>query len=97
MVYVFGVEVPLVELMMAIVVLIFAMLIITLLEVKKLRKLIRIERTDILDLESMKKDPVDDFVTKAFAKGLKRKDIIETLKKAGWKKEQIDKTMAKYP
>jgi len=97
MVYVFGIEVPLVELMMVIVVLIFAMLIITFLEVRRLRKLIKIESTDIIDLEEMKGDPVDKFIAGAFEKGLKRKEIISTLQKAGWTKAQISKAMAKYP
>ena len=97
MVYVFGVEIPLIEVMLAVIVLIFIMLIITFLEVRKLRKLIKIESTDIVDLEAMKGDPVDKFIASAIEKGYKKKDVIATFKKAGWSDGQIKKAMAKFP
>ncbi|MBD3163647.1 hypothetical protein GF323_00435 [Candidatus Woesearchaeota archaeon] len=104
--YVFGIDMPIMELMFIFLMLFFVALLIILLEIRKLRKLILTEQSDIYrfeeDIENMKPKDIKkhaisltDFIRAALGKGTTKKEIYYILKKKGWPKKMIDEEFKK--
>jgi predicted Holliday junction resolvase-like endonuclease len=104
--YVFGVDLPIMEMLFVFVLLLFVALIIVFFEVRKLRKLILTEQSDIYRFEEdisklgkkdMKKHSksLDEYIKKAKDRGFNQKEIEDILIKKGWPKELVDDSFNK--
>ncbi len=100
--YVFGIDMPIMELMFIFMVVLMAGLIFLLTEIRKLKSLILIERSDIYrfeeDLKTLKpkekekhEAALEDFVNKSLERGISKSDIEMVLISKGWPKEMVDK------
>ncbi len=99
---VFGIDgVPVFEMLFVVLVLLLMGLIVILLEIRKLRKLIKEEKTDVkrfeADLSEFEvaegKKPTGklvSYVQAAISKGVTEEQVESSLLKSGWDKEQID-------
>jgi len=101
--FVFGVDMPLPELMFIFTMLMVLGLLVTLIEVRKLRKLILTEKADIYrfeaDLDKLNPKEIekhsktlDGFVKTSLEKGLNKTDIEGILTKKGWPTDMIDES-----
>jgi len=102
-IFVFGVDMPLPELMFIFTMLLVLGLLVTLIEVRKLRKLILTEKADIYrfeeDLNELNPKEIekhsktlDGFVKTSLDKGLTQIDIEHILTKKGWPKAMVDES-----
>ena len=112
MAYVFGIDIPMTELLIIVIVLVFAGHILNFLEFRKLRKLITTEKGDILRLEldlshlegskySQKPgeappEKVVNFVKDAIRRGYTQGNIESVMLKSGWSKEIIMKVFESF-
>ena len=103
MVYVFGMNIPLLEILVVFLVLLGIGLVLIILELKKLRQLITEERSDIAQFEAdlsrfekderkagEKSDDLDLYIKQALAKGISKAQIEDVLIKRGWDKEKVE-------
>ena len=103
MVYVFGMNIPLLEILVVFLVLLGIGLVLIILELKKLRQLITEERSDIAQFEAdlsrfekdeqnagEKSDDLDHYIKQALAKGIPTAQIEDVLIKRGWDKEKVE-------
>ena len=103
--YVFGIDMPIMELLFILAVMMVAALIFVVWEIRKLRKLILREQSDINRFEenigkisnktSSGNNRLSSYVKKAINNGLKKKDIEKSLIKSGWSKDDINKAFEK--
>jgi len=106
MVYVFGVDIPLLEIMLVFTVLLGVGLVLILLELKKLRQLITEEHTDIAQFErdlsrfesdqsnGKKSDDIASYIQQSITKGIPKEQIEDVLTKRGWDKDKVEKYMS---
>ena|SRR3989344_2485181 len=108
MAYVFGINIPLLEIMLIMLVLLGLGLILILIELKKLRQLLTEEKTVINEFESdlarFEDDEgktataqLNDYIKSAISRGISKDQIEDVLEKRGWTKEKIDSIMANLP
>jgi hypothetical protein len=107
MTYVFGVNLPLNEMMLIILVLLLAGFILLLVELRKLQRLIAQEKYDITrfenDLASLEEKghhketspsaELQSYVQKALAQGITPDEIRNKLRSRGWHEEQISQAL----
>ena len=104
--YIFGIDIPLTELLFVFVIALFIALIIILLEIRKLRKLILTEQEDIYrfeeDINELKpkekekhSKSLDKFVKTSLGRGLTKTEIERILTQKGWPKSIIDESLLK--
>lgn len=103
MAYVFGIEgVPVFEMLFVVMCLMIIGLFFVLMEIKKLKMLLREEKGDITrfeeDLSKFEEDEGQDphakvkaYVQNAMQSGMNQKQVEDSLMDKGWSKEQVDK------
>lgn len=104
MVYVFGINIPIFEILLVFLVLMAICLALIILELRKLRQLLTEERITVAKFEQdlsrletdegkMRSEKINDFVQEAVKRGMTKEQIADVLIKRGWKKEVVDKVL----
>jgi len=96
MVYVFGIDIPLMELLFVYSFLTFYVLILVFLELRKLNKLIRMEKGDIQLIEDKSESPLDKFLSQAHKQGHSKGEVRKMLIDKGWDKKKVNELLLKY-
>ena len=93
--YVFGIDMPIMELLFVFMLLLVAALVVIWIEIRRLIKLVGTEQSDISRFEQAtgkKKEAksLDEFIKHAQENGMKKKDIVRILKEKGWDKKMVE-------
>ncbi|MFC1648255.1 hypothetical protein ACFL1B_02240 [Nanoarchaeota archaeon] len=104
MVYVFGLDIPLIEIQLIFLVLIVACLAFILIELKKLRQILDEQRNvveqfkqDLKEFENsdgkVHNDKLQEYVDSALAKGVLPEQLRKVLLERGWEQEIVEKVL----
>ncbi len=96
MVYIFGIDIPLMELLLVYSFLASYFLILVFLQMRKLSRLMKLEKGDIELMEKQSSDPVDKFINEARKRGYSKKEVKKLLIDNGWEKEEADRVLVRY-
>lgn len=105
--YIFGIDLPIMELLFIFSLIFIIALVIIWLEIKKLRGLISAEKEDIggfeKNLKKKKSDgkekhsqTLEGFIKSALNKGFTKEQIERSLTEKGWTKESLEKAFSKF-
>ena len=98
--YVFGIDMPIMEILFTVMMFMIIALVIIMWEVRKMRKLILTEQQDIIRFESdiskieSPSSTLTEYVTQSLKRGMKKTDIERTLLKKGWPQKNIKKALS---
>ncbi len=89
MVYVFGIDLPLIEILFVYVVLILFALVVLLIELAKLKRLMLIEKSDIFKFTKSVQE-LEEYIKSSLLQGYSKHDIKRMLYSKGWTKSTVD-------
>ena len=95
MVYVFGIDIPLMELILVYSFLALYVLLLVFWELKKLSRLVKIEKGDIQLIESQESSAINDYIKLALQSGYSKSEIRGKLMEQGWDKKKINQLLMK--